>query len=40
MIFGAAMIIENEIRIQDMEEIIFPHPTVSEILRETVFAFR
>jgi dihydrolipoamide dehydrogenase len=40
MIYGAGMMIENEMRIQDIEEIIFPHPTVSEILRETVFAFR
>lgn len=40
IVYGAAMMIENEMRIQDMEEIIFPHPTVSEILRETVFAFR
>ncbi len=39
MIFGAAIMIEMEMRIGDVQEIIFPHPTVSEILKETVFAF-
>jgi dihydrolipoamide dehydrogenase len=40
LIWGAAMMIENELRLIDVEEIVFPHPTVSEIIRETVFAFR
>jgi dihydrolipoamide dehydrogenase len=40
LIWGAAMMIENEMRLMDVEEIVFPHPTVSEILRETVFAFK
>jgi len=40
LIWGAAMMIENELRLQDVEEIVFPHPTVSEILRETIFAFK
>ncbi len=39
MIYGAAMAIESELRIRDLEEIIFPHPTVSEIFRETIFDF-
>jgi len=39
MIFGAAIMIEMEMRVGDVQEIIFPHPTVSEILKETVFAF-
>jgi len=36
MIYGAAMMIETELRTDDMKEIIFPHPTVSEIIRETL----
>ncbi len=39
MIYGACMAIEAELRIQDIEEIIFPHPTVSEIFKENMFAF-
>jgi len=37
IIYGAAMAIEMEMRVKDMQEIIFPHPTVSEILHEIVF---
>lgn len=40
MIHGAAMAIESQLRLRDIEETIFPHPTVSEIFRETAFAFR
>ena len=36
LIFGAAVLIENEIRVQDVSEIVFPHPTVSEVLRDTI----
>ncbi len=38
-IYGAAMAIEMEMRIQDLSDVIFPHPTVSEIFKETVVAF-
>jgi len=39
MIYGAAIMIEMEMRIKDLEEIVFPHPTVSEILKETLITF-
>jgi dihydrolipoamide dehydrogenase len=39
MIFGACAIIEMQLRVQDVEEIVFPHPTVSEIIKETIFQF-
>jgi dihydrolipoamide dehydrogenase len=39
MIYGAAMAIEMQLRLKEMQEIVFPHPTVSEIFRETVFSF-
>ena len=37
MIFGAAAMLENELRASDIEEIVFPHPTVSEIIQDTLF---
>ncbi|MCW0482608.1 dihydrolipoyl dehydrogenase [Gaoshiqia sediminis] len=39
MIWGACALIEAQLRVQDVEEIIFPHPTVSEIIKETIFQF-
>ena len=36
-IYGAAMMIESRWPIEDLREIVFPHPTVSEIIRETLF---
>jgi dihydrolipoamide dehydrogenase len=39
IIYGAAIMIEMQMRLRDVEEVVFPHPTVSEILKETVFAF-
>ncbi len=37
MIYGAAMAIEMQMCVHDIKEIVFPHPTVSEIFKETVF---
>ena len=39
IIYGACMAIEQEMTLKEMEEVVFPHPTVSEIFKETVFAF-
>jgi dihydrolipoamide dehydrogenase len=39
IIYGAAAMIETELRIKDIREIMFPHPTVSEIIKEAVFSF-
>ena len=39
MIYGAVMAIESEMTIDEMQEVVFPHPTVSEILKENVFNF-
>ncbi|MBI9095154.1 MAG: dihydrolipoyl dehydrogenase [Sphaerochaeta sp.] len=38
MIWGAAAIIEAELRIQDVKEIVFPHPSVSELIKDACFA--
>ena len=40
MIYGVAIMIETEMRIEDIKEIIFPHPTVSEVIREGLFEFK
>jgi len=37
IIYGAAMMIETEMRVQDIRQIVFPHPTVSEVIREAMF---
>ena len=37
IIYGAAMMIESEMKIDDIKELIFPHPTVCEIIREALF---
>jgi dihydrolipoamide dehydrogenase len=39
IIYGASMAIEMEMTIKEMEEVVFPHPTVSEIFKENIFAF-
>lgn len=39
MIYGACMAIEQEMTVEELQEVVFPHPTVSEIFKETVFAF-
>jgi len=37
MIHGACIAIEQGMTVEQLQRVIFPHPTVSEILRETVF---
>ena len=39
IIWGAAEMIELQLRVSDAKQIIFPHPTVSEIIRETLWEF-
>ena len=38
MIWGAAALIENEMRVQDVKQMIFPHPTVCETIREAIWS--
>ena len=40
IIWGAAQMIELQLRVQDARQIIFPHPTVSEIIREVLWEFQ
>lgn len=37
IIYGAAAMIEAELRVKDIREIVFPHPTVSEIIKDTLW---
>ncbi len=36
MIFGAAAMIEAELRVREIEELVFPHPAVCEVVRESL----
>ena len=40
IIWGAAEMIEMQLRVADARQIIFPHPTVSEIIREVLWEFQ
>jgi len=37
IIYGAALIIEAELPLESLKELIFPHPTVGEVIREALF---
>ena len=37
IILSACTMIEMQMRVDDVQEVIFPHPTVSEMIREAVF---
>jgi dihydrolipoamide dehydrogenase len=37
IIYGAAMMIETEMRVEDIRQIVFPHPTVGEVIREAMW---
>lgn len=37
IIYGAAMMVEREMRLNSLKEIVFPHPSVCEVIREAFF---
>lgn len=37
MIYGASLMIESQLKIDDLKELVFPHPTVCEVIREALF---
>jgi dihydrolipoamide dehydrogenase len=39
-IWGGAALIEQEFRIEDVKQLIFPHPTVSELIRDVVWEIK
>lgn len=38
MIWGASVVLETELDIDDLRQVVFPHPTVSELIREAAWA--
>ena len=39
IIYGACIVIEQEMTLAELQKVIFPHPTVSEIFKETISSF-
>jgi dihydrolipoamide dehydrogenase len=39
-IWGASAVIEQELRVSDVRQLVFPHPTVSEAIREAAWAMK
>ena len=37
IIWGVAALLEAELRVEDVQEIVFPHPTVGEVIRSAMF---
>jgi len=37
IIYGAAMMVETKMRVDDVQKFVFPHPTVGEVIREGCF---
>ena len=37
IIYGAAILVETEMRVADIQKLVFPHPTVCEVIREAMF---
>lgn len=40
IIMSAVIMVESEMRIDEIKELIFPHPTVAEIIREAIFMLK
>lgn len=38
MIWGASVVLETELSVNDLRQIVLPHPTVSELIREAAWA--
>jgi dihydrolipoamide dehydrogenase len=39
-IWGAAVVLETELTVDDLRQVVFPHPTVSEAIREAAWALK
>jgi dihydrolipoamide dehydrogenase len=37
VVMSAAMMIDTEMRVDDIRKLVFPHPSVVEIIREALF---
>ena len=39
IIYGAGVMIETEMPVKDIKKLVFPHPSVCEVIREGIFEF-
>ena len=39
IIYGAGIMIESQMRVADIKKLVFPHPSVCEVIREAIFEF-
>ena len=39
-IWGASAVLEEELSVEDLRQLVFPHPTVSEVIREAAWAMK
>ena len=37
IIYGAAMMVEKKMRVENVQKMVFPHPSVCEVIREGLF---
>jgi dihydrolipoamide dehydrogenase len=37
IILAAGILVESEMRVEAIKELVFPHPTVAEVIREAIF---
>ncbi len=37
IIYGAAMMVDREMRVEQVQKLVFPHPTVCEVIRDAMF---
>ncbi len=37
IIYGAAMMVDRKMRVEQVQKLVFPHPTVGEVIREAMF---
>ena len=40
IIYGAGLMIETQMRVADIKKMVFPHPSVCEVIREAIFEFK
>ena len=40
MIWGACAVLETELTLDDLRQLVVPHPTVSELIREAAWAVK
>ena len=40
VIWGASVILETELSVADLRQVVIPHPTVSELIREAAWAIK